>query len=88
MIGIMILEILGEINFFFDGLDETFCVTVLPGLAPIRYANLDLGTLENLSIGRSRVLDALVGMVNLWGGIPGQRPLQSNQSQGAGSLSG
>ena len=59
-VSVMVIEVLGQVNLlFFDRPDETFCVAVLPGLALIGHADLNVGSLEDLGVGCSRVLDTL-----------------------------
>jgi tetratricopeptide (TPR) repeat protein len=82
-ICLMIVQVLGQVNLLFlDRPDETLGVAVLPGFALVSHADLDLGVLKDLSVGRGRVLDALVRMVNLWSRILDEPALQSDQSQG------
>jgi len=82
MVGIMIVKILGQVNFFFlDRPHQTLGVAVLPGLASIGHADLNLGILQDLGIGHGRVLDALVRVVNLWRRMGDQRSLQRSQRQ-------
>jgi len=66
--GIMIVEILGQVNLlFFDRADKPLGVAVLPGLAHIGHANLDINILEHLSVGSGCILDSLVRVMDFWG---------------------
>ena len=79
VIGIMIVEILGQVNLLFlDRADETLGVAILPGFALVGHADLDLGVVKDLRVGRGRVLGSLVRMVNLRSSVLGQRSLQSD----------
>jgi hypothetical protein len=60
-IGIMIVEILGQVKFLFlDRSDEPLSVAVLPGFALLGHTDLRLGVQKDLGVGRGCVLDALV----------------------------
>ena len=77
LMGVMIVDILGKVNFLFlDCPNETLGAAVLPGFALVGHADLDPSILKGLDIGRGCILDPLVRMVNLWSGIPVQRPPQ------------
>jgi hypothetical protein len=82
MVSIMVVKILGQVNFLLsDRPDEAFCVPVLPGLTLIGHTDLNLGVLKDLSLVRSRVLDTLVRLTDLWCRMLGQRSLQGCRCQ-------
>jgi hypothetical protein len=62
---------------FRDRPDETLGVAVLPGFTWVSHADLDMGVLKHLRVGRGHVLEPLVRMVNRRGRILDQRPPQA-----------
>jgi hypothetical protein len=54
---------------FLDCANGTLGVAVLPGFAPISYANLNLSVLKDLGVACGCGLGPLVRMVTLWNGF-------------------
>ena len=58
--------ILIDVDFFFlEGADESFGISVLPRTPPTGDRNLNAMLSERREIGISKILHALIGMVNL-----------------------
>ena len=81
LVGLVKVGIVMERNFFFfDGTHEALSIAMLRGVADGGHTDLDTEGPQRLDIGRSRILDALVGVMNV-GPLLDQRPPQGGQRE-------
>lgn len=81
--GIVKVPVVLQVNLFFlDGTHQTFGIAVLPGLPDFAHADLDGVFDEELGVEVAGVLNALVGVVNLWGRVVEQGFLEGGEGEG------
>ena len=82
LISIVKISVLGVVvMLLLEGPDKALRKGILGGLANICHADLDVVVAQQLDILRSRVLDALIGVMNGGRAVVGQRLLQGGQGQ-------
>src|SRR4030042_2953983 len=67
VISISIVLIIGQFHLlFFDRAYQALGITIFPRLTLGRHANLHLPGMQSIHVLKSRILDTLVAVVNLW----------------------